>query len=110
MKVYSIFLVAVMARFSHLVADAIFLSPKVGFKVVDVACFVFFVHIFGFSGLFKLVLSTLLTTDISFLSFSNLDPLTETVSFKKKKKLKAKSKEHGETKEKIDLKLTGQET
>ena len=66
------------------VTDTIFLSPKVGFKVVDVACFVFFVHIFGFSGLFKLVLSTLLTIDISFLSFSNLDPLTETVSFKKK--------------------------
>lgn len=67
-------------------AFGIFLSPKVGFKVVDLACFVFLVHVFTFSGLFKLVLSTLLTTDISFLSFSNLDPLTETVSFKKKKK------------------------
>lgn len=62
-------------------AFGIFLSPKVGFRVVDLACFVFLVHVFSFSGLFKLVLSTLLTTDISFLSFSNLDPLTETVSF-----------------------------
>lgn len=47
----------------------------------------FLVHVFSFSVLFKLVLSTLLTIDISFVSFSNLDPLTETVSFLKKKKL-----------------------
>ncbi|XP_004413008.1 PREDICTED: N-alpha-acetyltransferase 20 isoform X1 [Odobenus rosmarus divergens] len=67
-----------MAQFGHSVAYTIFLSPKVGFKVVDLACFVFLVHVFSFSGLFKLVLSTLLTIDISFLSFSNLDPLTET--------------------------------
>lgn len=70
-----------MAQFGHSIAYTIFLSPKVGFKVVDLACFVFLVHVFSFSGLFKLVLSTLLTIDISFLSFSNLDPLTETVSF-----------------------------
>lgn len=48
----------------------------------------FLVHVFSFSVLFKLVLSTLLTIDISFVSFSNLDPLTETVSFLKKKKVK----------------------
>lgn len=74
-----------MAQFGHSVAYTVFLSPKVGFKVVDLACFVFLGYVCSFSGLFKLVLSTLLTTDISFLSFSNLDPLTETVSFKKKK-------------------------
>uniref|UniRef100_A0A452RW20 N-alpha-acetyltransferase 20 n=1 Tax=Ursus americanus TaxID=9643 RepID=A0A452RW20_URSAM len=67
-----------MAQFGHSVAYTVFLSPKVGFKVVDLACFVFLGYVCSFSGLFKLVLSTLLTTDISFLSFSNLDPLTET--------------------------------
>lgn len=74
-----------MAQFGHSVAYTILLSPKVGFKVVDLACFVFLVHVFSFSGLFKLVCQHCLLLTFLFFLLVTWIHLQKLYPLKKKK-------------------------